>query len=67
MDKDTPPEMQAALIEQLCEAGTVVVSRLYPARDHRGVVPVSTVDTLPFVKAVFAGEKIKGNCESLPF
>jgi len=66
-DTDTPPEMQAALIKQLCKAGTVVVSKLYPERDHRGVVPISTADTLPFVKAVFAGKEIRGNCDSLPF
>ena len=61
MDKDTPPDMQAALIEQLCQAGSVIVSKLYPELDHRGVVPVSTTDTLPFVKAAFAGEEIEGN------
>jgi pimeloyl-ACP methyl ester carboxylesterase len=62
MDRDTPPDMQAALIEKLCEAGSVIVSKVYPGQDHRGVVPVSTTDTLPFVKAAFAGEEIESNC-----
>ena len=67
MDKDTPPDMQKALIGQLCKAGSVIVSRFYPELDHRGVVPVSTSDTLPFVKAAFAGEEIESNCGKLPF
>ncbi|MGB5723843.1 MAG: alpha/beta fold hydrolase [Parasphingorhabdus sp.] len=66
-DKDTPPRMQAALVKEACKAGSVIVSKLYPDLDHRGVVPESTGDTLPFVQLVFAGEKVQGNCGDLPF
>ena len=66
-DQDTPPQMQAALVHQLCDAGSVIVSKIYPDQDHKGVVPVSTTDTLPFVEAVFGGADIQGNCENLPF
>lgn len=66
-DKDTPPRMQAALVTRACKAGSTIKFKLYPNLDHRGVVPGSTKDTLPFVKAAFAGEKIEGNCGNLPF
>lgn len=66
-DKDTPPRMQAALVKGACKAGSNIVSKLYPDLDHRAVVPGSTGDTLPFVKSVFSGEELKGNCGNLPF
>lgn len=66
-DEDTPAQMQAALIGQLCNAGSVIISKLYPELDHKGAVPVSKSDTLPFVKSAFAGEGIEGNCGNLPF
>jgi len=66
-DKDTPPRMQAALVKKACKGGSVILSRLYPDLDHRAVVPGSTADTLLFVKRLFAGEKIEGNCDHLPF
>lgn len=66
-DRDTPPRMQAALVKGACKAGSNIVSKLYPDLDHRGVVPGSTNDSLPFVRSVFAGEELKGNCGNLPF
>lgn len=66
-DNDTPPRMQTAFIKRACQAGSTIVSKLYPNLDHRGVVPGSTGDTLPFVKAVFAGNKISTNCDNLAF
>ncbi len=66
-DRDTPPRMQAALVKGACRAGSNIVSKLYPDLDHRGVVPGSTNDTLPFVQSVFAGEEPKSNCGNLPF
>lgn len=66
-DKDTPPRMQAAFINRACQAGSEIVSRYYPDLDHRGVVPGSTGDTLPFVRAAFAGSDIPANCDRLPF
>ena len=66
-DRDTPPRMQANLIKQACKAGAVIQSNFYPGKDHLTVLNHSTVDSLPFVKAAFAGETITGNCDALPF
>ena len=66
-DRDTPPRMQAALVKRTCKAGSNITAIVYPELDHRGVVPRSTGDSLPFVRAVFAGEKVPGNCSDLPF
>ena len=66
-DKDSPPRMQAAFVKRACQAGSTIVATLYPDLDHRAVVPGSTGDTLPFVKALFAGEEVEGNCGNLPF
>ena len=66
-DKDTPPRMQEAFVKRACAAGSVIVSKLYPELDHKAVVPGSTGYTLPFVKALFAGEEVQGNCGELPF
>jgi len=65
-DRDTPLRMQAALVKGACKAGSNIISKLYPDLDHRGVVPGSTGDTLPFVQSVFAGKSLKGNCSNLP-
>ncbi len=66
-DKDTPLRMQAAFVKRACEAGSTIRSVLYPDLDHRGVVPGSTADTLPFVRSLFSEEKLLGNCQNLPF
>ena len=65
-DRDTPRRMQAAFMRDTCAAGTVVQAHLYPDLDHRQVVPGSTGDSLPFVRAAFAGDTIKGNCDASP-
>ena len=66
-DRDTPLRMQANLIKQACKAGAVIQSNIYPGKDHLTVLNNSTVDSIPFVKAAFAGETITGNCDALPF
>lgn len=66
-DRDTPPRMQAGLVRDLCKAGTRVTSVLYPDLNHREVVPASPTDSMPFVQAAFAGKKLEGNCDRLPF
>jgi pimeloyl-ACP methyl ester carboxylesterase len=66
-DKDTPPRMQEAFVRRACAAGSTILSVRYPDLDHRGVVPGSTGDTLLFVRAVFAGKEVSGNCDNLPF
>lgn len=67
IDRDTPLRMQANLIKQACAAGAVIQSNIYPGKDHLTVLNHSTVDSIPFVKAAFAGETITGNCDALPF
>jgi pimeloyl-ACP methyl ester carboxylesterase len=67
MDQDTPPRMQAVLARDMCAAGTRVTSVLYPDLNHREVVPYSPQDSIPFVRAAFAGEALAGNCDDLPF
>lgn len=67
MDRDTPLRMQAALVRRACDAGTQVTAAYYPELDHRGVVPASTADSISFVRAAFSGERIEGNCETLPY
>lgn len=67
IDRDTPLRMQANLIKQSCKAGAIIQSHIYPGKDHLTVLNHSTIDSIPFVKAAFAGEPITGNCASLPF
>ena len=66
-DRDTPLRMQANLIKQACAAGATIQSNVYPGKDHLTVLNHSTIDSIPFVKAAFAGEVISGNCDALPF
>lgn len=66
-DRDTPLRMQANLIKQACAAGAKVQSNIYPGKDHLTVLNHSTVDSIPFVRAAFAGEQFAGNCDALPF
>lgn len=63
-DRDTPPRMQAALAMGLCKAGSRVQAQFYPELSHRQVVLASTVDSMPFLKAAFAGQPLDGNCSS---
>ncbi|MGB0907683.1 MAG: lipase family protein [Maricaulaceae bacterium] len=67
IDRDTPLRMQANLVKQSCAAGAVIQSNIYSGKDHLTVLNHSTVDSIPFVKAAFAGEAITGNCGDLPF
>lgn len=66
-DRDTPLRMQANLIKQACAAGATIQSNIYPGKDHLTVLNHSTVDSIPFVKAAFAGDPLTGNCDALPF
>jgi len=67
IDRDTPLRMQANLIKQACAAGSVIQSNIYPGKDHLTVLNHSTMDSIPFVKAAFAGDTLTGNCNALPF
>ena len=66
-DRDTPLRMQSAFVRDACKAGSSITATLYPELDHRAVVPGSTRDSLPFVKSVFAGKEMAGNCGDLPY
>jgi hypothetical protein len=37
----------------------------YPGQDHGGAVNASLVDSVPFVKKLFAGQRVAGNCATL--
>ena len=67
IDRDTPPRMQARLVEAACEAGSNVSAHLYEGYDHLTVLNHSMADSMPFVAAAFGGAEIGGNCDSLPF
>ncbi|MGH8782918.1 alpha/beta hydrolase [Paraburkholderia sp.] len=57
---------QVALVNHACEAGDRIEWHLYPALDHSGTVNGSLPDSTQFVARAFAGERIGGNCASLP-
>jgi hypothetical protein len=59
------PEFQHGIAAAACRAGTIVETHYYPGQDHGGTVSASLVDSVPFVKKVFAGQPVAGNCASL--
>ena len=61
-DKDVPPPGQERLFNDACKAGSVIEHKVYADLDHSGAVNGSLADSTPFVKKVFAGEAITGNC-----
>jgi pimeloyl-ACP methyl ester carboxylesterase len=65
-DRDVPPAMQLSLASDACKAGAVIEAHLYPALDHSGTVNGSTGESSVFIRKAFAGERIMGNCSSLP-
>lgn len=62
-DVDTPPQMQARLVEAACAAGTQVAAHRYPDHDHLSVLNHSLKDSVPFVAAAFSDATILGNCD----
>ena len=61
-DRDVPPAMQAALVRDACAAGSRVVWRRYPGLDHSATVNASLADSLPFARAVLAGQEVPSDC-----
>jgi pimeloyl-ACP methyl ester carboxylesterase len=59
------PEAQYNFVVAACYAGSKVEAHYYPGKDHSGTVNASLVDSVPFVKKVFAGQPIAGNCNSV--
>ncbi len=64
-DTTTFPEAQYNFVVAACYAGSIVEAHYYPGQDHGGTVNASLVDSIPFVKKVFAGQPIAGNCSSV--
>jgi pimeloyl-ACP methyl ester carboxylesterase len=61
-DHDVPPEGQERLFVDACKAGAVIQRHVYPQLDHSGTVNGSLRESTPFVRRLFAGESITGNC-----
>jgi pimeloyl-ACP methyl ester carboxylesterase len=59
------PEGQYDFVMTACYAGSTVEAHYYPGKDHSGTVNASLVDSVPFVKKVFADQSIAGNCTSV--
>jgi pimeloyl-ACP methyl ester carboxylesterase len=59
------PEGQYNFVMAACYAGSIVEAHYYPGKDHGGTVNASLVDSVPFVKKVFAHQSIAGNCSSV--
>ena len=59
------PEFQYGTAAAACRAGTIVETHYYPGQDHGGAVNGSLVDSVPFVKKLFAGQPVTGNCATL--
>jgi pimeloyl-ACP methyl ester carboxylesterase len=59
------PEGQFDFVMAACYAGSTVEAHYYTGKDHSGTVNASLVDSMPFVKKVFAGQPIAGNCSSV--
>lgn len=58
-------EGQYNFIMAACRSGSIVESHYYPGKDHGGTVNASLVDSIPFVRTLFAGKSIVGNCRSV--
>ncbi len=59
------PAFQYGTAAAACRAGSIVETHYYPGQDHGGAVNASLVDSVPFVKKLFAGQPLAGNCATL--
>jgi len=59
------PDIQYGTAAAACRAGSIVETHYYPGQDHGGAVNASLVDSVPFVKKLFAGQPVTGNCATL--
>jgi hypothetical protein len=67
IDRDTPPRMQAGFVTSACAAGTQVEAHVYDGFDHLTALNRSQAESKPFVAQAFAGERLSGNCDALPY
>ncbi|CAN7383384.1 alpha/beta hydrolase [Phenylobacterium sp. LjRoot225] len=58
-------EGQYNFVSAACHAGVPVTWRYYPRVGHSGVVNVALADSLPFAKALLAGQVPAGDCAGL--
>jgi hypothetical protein len=59
------PEFQYGIAAAACRAGSIVETHYYPGQDHGEAANASLVDSIPFVKKLFAGQPVAGNCATL--
>ena len=59
------PDIQYGTAAAACRARSIVETHYYPGQDHGGALNASLVDSVPFVKKLFAKERVAGNCATL--
>jgi hypothetical protein len=64
-DTTVSPESQYNFVMAACAEGSNVEAHYYPGQDHLGTPNTALVDSVPFVKKLFAGQSINGNCSSV--
>ena len=64
-DATALPEGQYDFVMAACYEGSTVEAHYYPGKDHSGALNASLVDSVPFVKKLFADQRITGNCASV--
>jgi hypothetical protein len=64
-DAAVAPRVQHGTAAAACRAGSIVETHYYPGQDHGGTLNASLVDSVPFVRELFAGGSISGNCATL--
>lgn len=62
VDMDVSTEQQLELAADACAAGTHVQQHVYKGLDHSATVNGSLVDSVPFVKALLAGQPVPSTC-----
>ena len=63
-DTDAPTQFQQDLVEQSCEAGTIVEAHTYPGLDHSQTVNRSFQDSRLFARKLIQGQAVRGNCRA---
>jgi pimeloyl-ACP methyl ester carboxylesterase len=64
-DRLMEPAHQYNFIASMCHQGSTVEWHAYPGLTHMTAVNGSLRDSLPFVRRLFAGEPVAGNCAAL--
>jgi hypothetical protein len=64
-DQLMEPVHQYNFIASMCHEGSAVEWHAYPGLTHMTAVNGSLRDSMPFVRRLFAGERVAGNCAAL--